>query len=143
MSDEITVTLTSLENQTTESISVSLNSTKLSELCEWAVALLGLPTSVDIVLTKDIAEFQSVATLAMDVQHGAALAMPCSADPRRIKGYCTDKGRPRDCHKTHYCFGSLTCCMNQSKQASKQRTTAAESNKDPKSLQQRLYTTMK
>jgi hypothetical protein len=53
MSDEITVTLTSLENQTTESISVSLNSTKLSELWVGAVALLGLPTWVGIDLTKD------------------------------------------------------------------------------------------
>ena len=42
MSDEITVTLTSLEQQKTESISVSRSSTTLSELCEFAVALLGI-----------------------------------------------------------------------------------------------------
>jgi len=53
MSDEITLTLTCLSNQSTESISVSLNSTKLSELCEFAAALLGLPSSDNLILSKD------------------------------------------------------------------------------------------
>ncbi len=53
MSDEITITLTSASTSQSESISVSLSSTTLPELCEFAVALLGLPSSKDILLCKD------------------------------------------------------------------------------------------
>jgi hypothetical protein len=51
--DEVTITLASLSNQSTESINVSLTSTKLSELCEFAVALLDLPSSNNIILVKN------------------------------------------------------------------------------------------
>lgn len=52
-SDEITVTLTSLTNQNTESINVSKTSTTINELCEFAVALLGLGTSDNLSLNKN------------------------------------------------------------------------------------------
>lgn len=49
--DEITVSLTSVSTQSTESINVSKSSTTLGELCEFGGALFGL--SGDIVLHKD------------------------------------------------------------------------------------------
>ena len=55
MQEEITVTLTSLETANTESISVSSNGTTLSELCDFAVALLNIETSPTdrLLLSKD------------------------------------------------------------------------------------------
>lgn len=50
---EITITLTTVTGQITESIQVSQSSTSLSELCEFAVALLGLPSSQNIILLKN------------------------------------------------------------------------------------------
>jgi len=57
----------------------------------------------DMVLTRDIAEMAYTATLAMNMQHGAAFAMPCYKDPSRTQQYCTSKGRQKNCHKSHYC----------------------------------------
>jgi len=53
MADEISITLTCLSNNATETISVSRSSTTLAELCEFAVALLGLPSSAGLTLHRN------------------------------------------------------------------------------------------
>ena len=49
----ITITLTSLSSQRTDSIEITPATTTLSELCQYAVALLELPSSENISLTKN------------------------------------------------------------------------------------------
>lgn len=49
----ITITLTSLTSQKTDSIEISPSTTTLSDLCQYAVALLDLPSSDNLILTKN------------------------------------------------------------------------------------------
>ncbi len=49
----ITLTLTSLSSQKTDSIEICSSTTTLSDLCQYAVALLDLPSSDNIILSKD------------------------------------------------------------------------------------------
>jgi len=85
--DEITITLTSMTTMDTESISVSSGSTTIADLSLLAAALLNLPNSDDLILSKDgqrlpATTVSSTTLSAANIHHGDLILVAQSAQGR-------------------------------------------------------------
>lgn len=85
--DEITITITSMTTMVTESISVSSGSTTIADLTLLAAALLNLPNSDGLVLTKDgqrlLTTSTSTTTLSVaNIHHGDLIVVMQSVQNR-------------------------------------------------------------